>query len=341
MKSMGIRIDETVVQEAGCRFAEDAAAVFTPLDSFESGVFAWLHSGKRYILKLTDRQRRTETELLAEIDFLHFASDQGVRVARAIVSRSGRYIEPVYDQSDEESCKGYWAYAFEWAAGEELRPQDWGAELFHQWGSTVGKLHRVTSKYKPSNPEWMRSRWDEEELYKQRVSTAAAEPLLLTAGNSCLERLRQVPERPDQFGLIHNDLHPGNFHLFEGKLVVFDFDGLVYHHFASDIAIALYYAIGWDKSSNNKTLFAETFLNHFLEGYACCQPVTQELLHAIPDWMMLRHLLLYTAHQQKWSESNLNTMQRWTLNRYRKDLSEGKLFGGIDIRQIMMKRGMA
>ncbi|MEI7026263.1 phosphotransferase enzyme family protein [Paenibacillus sp. y28] len=329
MDSAGFHIEAEAVQKAGAYFAEEETA-FIPLVSFESGVYAWMQRGQRYVLKLTSRQRRTEAEILGEIDFVRFAAEQGIPVAGAVLSRHGRYVEAVGDEGPE----GYWAYAFEWAEGEEIKAQDWGPELYRIWGRTTGELHRVTCLYRPSSPEWTRCRWDEEELYLAGLSAISEIPDVQMAAEPVLRRLRQAPEHAQQFGLIHHDLHHRNFHLHQGKLVVFDFDGLVHHHFASDIAIALYYALAWHSSEKDKTLFAERFLQHFLEGYAEARTVSGELLQGLPDWMLLRHMLLYASHLRNWEGSSLNTMQRWTLNRYRTDLAKGTLFGGIDFGRL-------
>lgn len=248
-------------------------------------------------------------------------------MARAIVSLNGSYVESIGDHSKD----GYWAYAMEWVEGQPANPEVWGPELFQQWGQLLGKLHQVTSQYKPSRPEWKRHRWDEDELYHAALLKVAADPLLGKALNPCLLSLKQLPEHPDQFGLIHNDLHHRNFHVHKGRMIVFDFDGMVYHHYASDIAVAMYYAIDGDRSTADKASFAKLFMHHVLEGYSHHQTVSKALVQSAPDWMLLRHLLLYTTFLRKWEGMNRNTMQRWTLNRYRTDLSMGKLFGGIEL----------
>ncbi|OXM83876.1 phosphotransferase enzyme family protein [Paenibacillus rigui] len=319
------QIDDKWVREAGSRFAE-AHTLFTPLESFESSVYAWARNGRRYVLKIVSRQVKTEAELLGEIDFVHFAAAHGVPVARAVASHHGCYVESV----DDPSGAGYWVYAFEWAEGEMSNPQAWGPELFEQWGRLTGKLHRIASQYEPSKPQWKRHRWDEEELFRTALSVLAEEPKLSEALSGCLQRLKQLPEQPHQFGLIHNDLHFRNFHVHNGRLIVFDFAGMLYHHFVNDIAVALYYAVSGDRSSKDKASFAQLFMHHFMEGYAVSQPTPKGMLHPVPDWMLLRHLLLYTAYLRSWEAADRTTMQRWTLNRYRTDLLEGKLFGGID-----------
>ncbi|MEK3916947.1 phosphotransferase enzyme family protein [Paenibacillus sp. FSL H7-0331] len=326
MRTTTNQIDAKVILDAGSRFTE-ANTRFIPLESFESSVYVWADRGKRYVLKIIDRQHRTEAEILGEIDFVHFAADHGVSVARAIVSLNGSYVESIGDHSKD----GYWAYAMEWVEGQPANPEVWGPELFQQWGQLLGKLHQVTSQYKPSRPEWKRHRWDEDELYHAALLKVAADPLLGKALNPCLLSLKQLPEHPDQFGLIHNDLHHRNFHVHKGRMIVFDFDGMVYHHYASDIAVAMYYAIDGDRSTADKASFAKLFMHHVLEGYSHHQTVSKALVQSAPDWMLLRHLLLYTTFLRKWEGMNRNTMQRWTLNRYRTDLSMGKLFGGIEL----------
>ncbi|SFL80378.1 Ser/Thr protein kinase RdoA involved in Cpx stress response, MazF antagonist [Paenibacillus sp. 1_12] len=331
MQSINIQIDESLVSEAGSRFA-DKSTLFIPMESFESSVYAWANRGKRYVLKMIDRQRRSEAEIQGEIDFVHFAVDHGVSAAKAIASHNGSYVESV----DIPVGGGVWAYAFEWAEGELCSPENWGPELFIEWGQLTGKLHQISMQYKPTRPEWKRCRWDEDELYADALWRVAVEPKFEASLGIFLSKLQQIPEQQGQFGLIHNDLHHRNFHVNAGKLTAFDFDGMLYHHFASDIAVALYYGLSTDRSTNNKLSFAQLFMDHFMEGYTRNQSVSKELLAYVPEWMLLRHLQLYTLYLRKWSGPNLNTMQRWTLNRYRTDLLEGKLFGGIDLCKVRL-----
>jgi amicoumacin kinase len=330
MEFMSTKLDEQLVREACSRFAK-ANTRFTPLDGFESGVFAWTEAGHRFVMKLTSDKHRSEAHILAELDFVHYASERGFPTPRAVPSKNGLYLEQVSSPSEDL----YWAYAFEWAEGDKLTEDEWGPELFKRWGKTMGELHQISNDYHPSNPKGERPHWSQENQFLEGLEVISGDTEVLAAINARLERLRRIPEEQGQFGLIHNDLHPHNFHLYKDQLIVFDFDGLVHHHFANEIAVASYYAMYWSYSRPNRekdrSLFLERFLDSLLEGYQLYRTTPKELLQSLPDWMMLRHLLLYTAHLHRWGRENLSTKQRWTLNRYRTDLVRGTLFGGVTL----------
>jgi Ser/Thr protein kinase RdoA (MazF antagonist) len=43
----------------------------------------------------------------------------------------------------------------------------------------------------------------------------------------------------DDYGLVHGDLNPTNFHVNDNQITLFDFDDCAYKWFINDIAIAL------------------------------------------------------------------------------------------------------
>ena len=123
-----------------------------------------------------------------------------------------------------------------------------------------------------------------------------------------LEYAKNLPQSQDSYGLIHTDVHPGNFFVNEGKITVFDFDDSSYQWFASDIAIALYYTILWkfsDKPQSEKDAYAKKFLEDFMIGYNGENQLEAFWLNEIPYFMKLRDIILYTVFHQKFDQNNL------------------------------------
>jgi Ser/Thr protein kinase RdoA (MazF antagonist) len=59
------------------------------------------------------------------------------------------------------------ATVFERAKGERVRagnPEVWNAELFRNWGRTIGRMHALTKRYTVPDPAIKRPEWHEEEL---------------------------------------------------------------------------------------------------------------------------------------------------------------------------------
>ncbi len=324
-------IDSALVQEALLRFTH-AWSSFAPLASHESAVYAWEQNGSSHVLKLIPKERRSREQLLGEIDFVQYVSANGIAVSRPLVSLQGEFVESIGGGASEAAagdsagdCTGYWAYAFEWAAGEPIRPAHYDAELYRAWGAAMGRLHSLAERYTPLQADWLRPGWRESELKPAADRCAgSAFPALQAAAEAQFGKLRQLPERSGEFGLIHNDMHAKNFHRSGNGIVLFDFDGLTHHHYASDIAVAYYYVLAEHSRASGPT---RLFLAHFLNGYSLYRDISSEMQRQIPEWMKFRHIQLYMSYMRCWGERPTGMTERWKMSRYRQDIAEGTLFG--------------
>ncbi|MFC0562161.1 phosphotransferase enzyme family protein [Halalkalibacter alkalisediminis] len=111
-----------------------------------------------------------------------------------------------------------------------------------------------------------------------------------------LKAVKVLSKEPQQYGLIHSDLHTGNFH-FDGKVIkVFDFDDCGFQHFMHDIAIPLYY-LPWQFPHENDEeevlAFSKMFLSHFLKGYE--KEYSIHSLEHLPLFLKFRDCELYAV----------------------------------------------
>ena len=56
-------------------------------------VFFYTRDAKDYVLRISYRPDRTPDQIHAEIDFIHYLHDHGVRVSRGVRSQQGQYVE--------------------------------------------------------------------------------------------------------------------------------------------------------------------------------------------------------------------------------------------------------
>lgn len=109
-----------------------------------------------------------------------------------------------------------------------------------------------------------------------------------------LDRLYTLPKDRDSYGLIHVDVHGGNFFVDdEGQITLFDFDGCQYAWFACDIAMALFYAISHDCVSKEDVAHAKDFFEQFMLGYRCENEIDPRWLAQVPYFLKLREVDLY------------------------------------------------
>ena len=101
------------------------------------------------------------------------------------------------------------------------------------------------------------------------------------------------------------------------------FDNCEYGHYISDIAIALYAALWRELDHPNPAQFAERFLRALLLGYREEHALSHTELEALPLFLQLRDVLIYTVGKKMLDLNNLTPIQARLLaergNRIRKN----------------------
>jgi Ser/Thr protein kinase RdoA (MazF antagonist) len=104
--------------------------------------------------------------------------------------------------------------------------------------------------------------------------------------------LRTLPKSPDVYGLIHADLHHGNFFVEGHEITAFDFDDSCRHWLAYDLTPPLCSLI-WAKEDMGAGLPDEEARSLFLDGYLRENPLPQSELDRLEGFMAYRAVLIY------------------------------------------------
>ncbi|PTX60784.1 Ser/Thr protein kinase RdoA (MazF antagonist) [Melghirimyces profundicolus] len=256
------------------------------LGGFESWIYEYDHPAGTRILRITPLSHRCPDQIRAELDWVRYLGENGLSVSKPVPTLDGRWVFHL-DEGDSAGT----AAAFLKAPGKPPTNEDWDTPLFRNMGEFVGKMHALTKAYTPLNPQCRRPEWREElddcgDRYLDRVDDGIAKRFWENR-----EYLDQLPKGPDSFGLVHSDVHRGNFFLDRGKITLFDFDDSTYSWFVEDIALALFYAVFPGTEERRKD--APRFYEAFLEGYARMNALSSQWLKEIPFFMKKRELLLY------------------------------------------------
>ncbi|WP_170130928.1 phosphotransferase enzyme family protein [Deinococcus yavapaiensis] len=280
-------LSPTVLTDVAARYATDPAAL-TRLGSFESVVYAT----EDRVFRFTHSSHRTARQVNAELEWLAFLAEHGLSVAKPLPSASHRILEevPVADGS-------FIVATFEHAGGVRITAETLTDDILVSWGRFLGKLHVLSASYRPRDPEG-RPTWYGDEYVAVRAGTPASiEPSILETLDTTVAALRAVPTTSENFGLVHNDPHNGNFHWENGRLTFFDFDDSCYNFYVNDLAMALYYGM-W-MAGDDKVSFGHRFLTRLLEGYRSERTIGPDELRLIPDLMRIRDCSLYVYIQRK------------------------------------------
>lgn len=324
---------DDVLTEAAGKYGVDRAKTKN-LGGFENYVFEVYKDGTPYILRLTHSSHRSKSELEGELQWINYLHDNEVNVSLVHESMSGSLVEEI--KTGETS---FFVCLFDKAPGRMVKVDGdlFEPALFETWGETVGKLHRVTKGFVLDSGR--RDRWDQDdlldfELYLNRTRDAE----IIAKGIELVKEIKALPENPANFGLIHSDIHPGNFFYNEGEIHVFDFDDSTYHWYISDIAIPLYYSTWWKYRSESlevRSRFGEVFLYHFLKGFQKEHQIEPEWITKIPLFLKLRDFELYTVFHKKWDMASINKEQQQLVEQIRERIIRDELMVMLPYKDII------
>jgi amicoumacin kinase len=270
------------------------------LGDFENYVYETYRNGHPYIMRLTHSSHRSRDEVLSELDWMRHLKNEGLSVPEVFSSEGGNLVEEIRaaDKSEFYGC------LLEKAKGKAIsvRSEEFNEELFKKWGETTGRIHHATKSYKPSAGIKARSSWDEDELLSVEKYYPTDERGLVENAKEVIAAISSLPMTIDNYGIIHTDIHSGNFFYDGEQIHVFDFDDASYHWFASDIAIPLYYSIIYRIPASEEAerdRFGQLFLDAFIEGYQKANQLPKGWKEQIPLFLMLRDIVLYAVLHKK------------------------------------------
>lgn len=145
----------------------------------------------------------------------------------------------------------YWITVFQFMDDKQIDVADlskWNRTFFYKWGKTIAKIHQISEERFWEN---QRPRWLEDEGGVVNPITALltdSEEWVKDVYETILDKLASFPRTERNFGLIHQDLHQGNFFVTSNQLILFDFDDCAYNYYVQDLATSIYHALWTGRS---------------------------------------------------------------------------------------------
>ncbi len=281
------------------------------LAGFERFMYAFSREDGDFILRIGHTHRRSIPLILGEVDWINYLAAGGAGVASAVYSTNRRLIEVIPDGQGQD----FLATAFVCAKGEPPRGDKWNDELFVKYGRLIGRIHKLSKTYQPSDPTWRRPEWNDPINMEVAKWLSPVDQPIRDRYADLLDYLYALPKDPDSYGLIHQDAHAGNFFVDDtGDITLFDFDDCVYSWFVYDLAMVVFYAI---TNREDADAFGQHFWNLFWAGYCQENSLDPVWLQEIPAFMKLREIDLYAILQRDSDMPGLIN-NPWTIN-YLKD----------------------
>jgi Ser/Thr protein kinase RdoA (MazF antagonist) len=281
---------EKHIQQAAAHFDVEQTSL-RALEGFENFIYEGERHGQAVVLRLSHSSKKNLRQVTSELRFIHYLAENGAGVAYPLEDTRGELIHQVpVSEGDYFS-----AVCFTKAEGEHPRGSALNDDLIHHWGAAMGKMHRLSQEYQaPLGYE--RMHWTDE------IEVTNPADFLPEDQGGVIERMQQytrilqnLPVDNQSYGVIHNDLHPGNF-LFDGKtLTMIDFEDCVQMWYVSDLAISLFMSSVWPPNGLSREEFARQFWPVFLQAYREENELTDAWVEKLPLFIKFRELGQYVA----------------------------------------------
>lgn len=297
----------------------------------QNRVFSFTYAKVKLVARVTLAKKRTKEQLHAELAFMETINLNGIKT-----------ISPYqfHDQSITSfKCNGlnYWVVLFEFFNGKHIDVQnrsEWNANFFREWGRTIANIHSIVSE---TSQEFTRPCFIQDKginpipLLVDKVDSELA----IVYENIKME-LETFSKTKDNFGLIHNDLHQGNFFVVENELILFDFDDCTYNWYAQDVAVSLYHALWTGESFHpDWTEFHEVFITNFFHGYRSYRSITDDDMKLVSIFLRMRELFLFLLFKSTW---DLDSLEEWQETKLIK-LEESIKQGTVPYQEVLKKHG--
>ncbi|PQO34133.1 hypothetical protein DTL21_11370 [Bremerella cremea] len=249
--------------------------------------------GEPVIVRIGDGALRSHGEVAGELLWLNHLNRKGCTVTTPILSRLGELLETI-----ETNHRVMHVACFERFAGETIYPlvdTRWNDELFEKLGREVGRIHRASDEL-CLPPEQNRKHWYESKLTQFAAPLPAAyNGEVVRAMTAFLDELRKRPTVPRHYGLVHRDLHAGNFLVEAGQIQVIDFDLGCYGWRTMDLGMILFAHYLYPSSCvpNASPALTSHVLGKLVSGYREEYQLDDAQLETLEDAILVSTILNY------------------------------------------------
>lgn len=234
--------------------------------------------GVSYVNLLSDAAIRSELLWLLSLRGI------GLVVPEPLRAQNGDLI---VHASTPQIPEGRRCALFAWVDGR-FRDASLTPKALENVGAFIAKMHNHAEAFKPP-PDFLRYRWDWQREFGEQapLMTNKADMLspevrdLFRSMKDIIARtMDELGETPANFGLIHSDLHEGNY-LFQGDEVrAIDFAEVGWSYYLFDVAVTLYFL-------RNRPDFAQIRAS-MLRGYSALRPLPPDYDRHIDAFCVMR-----------------------------------------------------
>lgn len=275
---------------------------------------------KKYILRLHkpltrnfEDLRQQPQAILSELQWMDaLRREAGIPVPPVIPNRDGDLITLI---APDKKAPPIPCSLLGWMQGRPFDPQAADAPaLAHQLGRLLGRMHNHACAWQP--PEgFLRPQYGADHVWQliEKLSAGVSLGILAPAEFALLRALAdaigstvaEITPTPENYGLIHGDLHTGNWLIRRSQIVPLDFSLCAFGYFLFDLAIAAG-SLGAEDASLRPSFF---------EGYRQSRPLPADYPRKIEAFFIISVLghyafILPDPTRHEWLYENVPRMIR-------------------------------
>lgn len=251
------------------------------------------------VIRITSQKHRSLREIIDELTVLRLLQQGWAHVVQSIATPEWRDSEILYHQKQE-----YYLTVFSYVEWKKVQPYDldWNEHFFQILWSSTGTIHTILAKH--NNILSKNNR-----LHRHQESNIAQAHIFLAQDSDNREimkrllnlvtTIKKLPKNIKNYGIIHSDIRPMNYHYNNNTISYFDFDDMCHHWFIYDIAITAFHATEIYTSKKARTRFLQKFLQHILDGYAKTKAISPVEISILVDLMILRCLYVFVGYYKR------------------------------------------
>lgn len=289
-----------------------------------NAIYPFQYNGKTRLLRFSPVAERDKNNLMGELEFICYLKSREYPVLSTVPSKDNKELVEV-----DTPWGKYFAVVFDRVAGTQLGEIEYTQEICRKHGEYLGKLHRLSSEYKPDK----RLRWSYEDVLEwieKELEDFPNEVLAKQEAKRVRDYLSEIPKDDQNFGLIHYDFELDNIFYDQSTdiLNIIDFDDAMYHWYAMDIERSLNNIIS-ETSCEDYSMLRE----NFIMGYTQEFNVSDEMLMYMPRLRRFANLYGYTRVLVSTKETWDNE-PRWMLDlrdRLKSIMEQDSMFFGKQI----------
>lgn len=247
-----------------------------------NAIYPFFYKKQVRFIRIAPTDEKRKENIYGELEFIQYLREHDFDALCPVPSKNGEFIRTVNTKWGE-----YYATVFEKVTGKQVEDCDFSEKMYYECGKTMGRMHRLSSEYKP-----IIKKWTHEDVLNEIETMLAlyhcSNKAKIELANLRVE-LAKLPKTQATYGLIHYDFELDNVFYNENTNTcsVIDFDDGMYHWYSTDIE-QFFDSVTEEKGE----LEAEQAKIAFYAGYQSEYPILEETKNSMP--LVRRFINLYS-----------------------------------------------